>query len=139
MLEGLARKSQGKGFWVSNKQRTCCGLMCGTFLEEVRYQPRVLVYKIGCLYGPALVKTRAISGEGEIFYEQIADPRQGGTIRTSINLPAQSFYQSRKTLLDLCQRAGIDKVIFYCGMLIIFSDHRHVVGRYPLGQKTPSF
>jgi len=40
---------------------------------------------------------------------------EGGTIKTSINLPAQSFYQTRKTLLDLCERAGIQKVIFYCG------------------------
>jgi arsenical-resistance protein 2 len=42
---------------------------------------------------------------------------QGGTIKTSLNLPAQSFYQSRKTLLELCSRAGITKVIFYCGEL----------------------
>jgi len=40
---------------------------------------------------------------------------QGGTIKTSLNLPAQSFYQSRKTLLDLCDRASIKQVIFYCG------------------------
>jgi len=40
---------------------------------------------------------------------------EGGTIITSLNLPAQSFYQSRKTLLDLCDRASIKQVIFYCG------------------------
>ncbi|RDW87695.1 hypothetical protein BP5796_03389 [Coleophoma crateriformis] len=40
---------------------------------------------------------------------------EGGTIRTSLNLPAQSFYQSRKTLLELCDRASIKEVIFYCG------------------------
>lgn len=40
---------------------------------------------------------------------------EGGTIKTSLNLPAQSFYQSRKTLLDLCDRANIKQVIFYCG------------------------
>lgn len=40
---------------------------------------------------------------------------EGGTIKTSLNLPAQSFYQSRKTLLDLCDRASINCVIFYCG------------------------
>lgn len=45
----------------------------------------------------------------------VADITQGGTIKTSMNLPAQSFYQSRKTLLDLCDRAGIKQVIFYCG------------------------
>ncbi|TAQ90125.1 hypothetical protein B7494_g1528 [Chlorociboria aeruginascens] len=40
---------------------------------------------------------------------------EGGTIKTSLNLPAQSFYQTRKTLFDLCDRAGIKQVIFYCG------------------------
>ncbi|KAG9232431.1 Rhodanese-like domain-containing protein [Amylocarpus encephaloides] len=40
---------------------------------------------------------------------------EGGTIRTSLNLAAQSFYQTRKTLLDLCDRANIKTVIFYCG------------------------
>ena len=40
---------------------------------------------------------------------------KGGTIITSLNIPAQSFYQSRKTLLDLCDRASIKQVIFYCG------------------------
>lgn len=40
---------------------------------------------------------------------------EGGTIKTSLNLPAQSFYQSRKTLLDLCDRAAVKKIIFYCG------------------------
>lgn len=43
------------------------------------------------------------------------DVVQGGTIKTSMNLPAQSFYQTRKVLFDLCERAGITKVIFYCG------------------------
>lgn len=41
--------------------------------------------------------------------------QQGGTVKTSLNIPAQSFYQSRKTLLDLCDRASIQKIIFYCG------------------------
>jgi hypothetical protein len=40
---------------------------------------------------------------------------KGGAITTSLNLPAQSFYQSRKPLLDLCDRASIKQVIFYCG------------------------
>ncbi|RDL33165.1 Uncharacterized protein BP5553_08604 [Venustampulla echinocandica] len=40
---------------------------------------------------------------------------EGGTIHTSLNLPAQSFYQNRKPLLDLCDRASIKQVIFYCG------------------------
>jgi arsenical-resistance protein 2 len=40
---------------------------------------------------------------------------EGGTIKTSLNLPAQSFYQTRKTLFDLLERGGFKMVIFYCG------------------------
>jgi arsenical-resistance protein 2 len=40
---------------------------------------------------------------------------EGGTIKTSLNLPAQSFYQTRKTLFDLLERGGFKEVIFYCG------------------------
>lgn len=39
----------------------------------------------------------------------------GGTIATSINLPAQSFYQTRPVVYQLCKQAGITSVIFYCG------------------------
>ncbi|KAK4233489.1 arsenical-resistance protein 2 [Achaetomium macrosporum] len=39
----------------------------------------------------------------------------GGTVRGAINLPAHSFYPTRKTLYGLCKQAGIKKVIFYCG------------------------
>jgi arsenical-resistance protein 2 len=42
---------------------------------------------------------------------------EGGTIKTSLNLPAQSFYQTRKTLFDLLERGGFKMVIFYCGEL----------------------
>lgn len=41
--------------------------------------------------------------------------QQGGTIRGSINLPAQSLYNSLPTLLSLCEAAKIDTVIWYCG------------------------
>lgn len=39
----------------------------------------------------------------------------GGTVRGSMNLPAHSFYPTRKILYDLCKQAGIKRVIFYCG------------------------
>jgi arsenical-resistance protein 2 len=41
---------------------------------------------------------------------------EGGTIKGSLNLPAQSFYVNRAVLYDLCKRAGITQVAFYCGM-----------------------
>lgn len=45
---------------------------------------------------------------------------EGGTIRGSINLPAHSFYLNRGVLYDLCRRAGVSRVAFYCGESIIF-------------------
>jgi arsenical-resistance protein 2 len=40
---------------------------------------------------------------------------EGGTIHGSLNLPAHSFYMNRGVLFDLCKRAGVEKVAFYCG------------------------
>lgn len=40
---------------------------------------------------------------------------EGGTILGSLNLPAHSFYMNRAVLFDLCKRAGVKKVAFYCG------------------------
>jgi arsenical-resistance protein 2 len=45
---------------------------------------------------------------------------EGGTIRGSINLPAHSFYMNRSVLYDLCKRAGVKRVAFYCGMYSFF-------------------
>lgn len=43
---------------------------------------------------------------------------EGGTIKGSINIPAHSFYMNRAVLFDLCKRAGVKKVAFYCGRCI---------------------
>ncbi|KAF2707529.1 hypothetical protein K504DRAFT_535181 [Pleomassaria siparia CBS 279.74] len=40
---------------------------------------------------------------------------EGGTIHGSLNLPAQTFYMNQERLYDLCKRAGIKRVAFYCG------------------------
>lgn len=40
---------------------------------------------------------------------------EGGTIKGSLNLPAHSFYVNRAVLFDLCKRAGVKKIAFYCG------------------------
>lgn len=40
---------------------------------------------------------------------------EGGTIKGSLNLPAHSFYLNRAVLFNLCKRAGVKKVAFYCG------------------------
>ncbi|KFA69448.1 hypothetical protein S40285_04627 [Stachybotrys chlorohalonatus IBT 40285] len=39
---------------------------------------------------------------------------EGGTIRTSINLPAQSLYPSIPTLYSMFAAAGVHTVIWYC-------------------------
>lgn len=39
----------------------------------------------------------------------------GGTVKSSINLPAHSFYTTRQIIYDLCKQGGIKRVIFYCG------------------------
>jgi hypothetical protein len=46
---------------------------------------------------------------------------EGGTIKGSINLPAHSFYLNRSVLFDLCKRAGVKKVAFYCGEYYVHS------------------
>lgn len=59
---------------------------------------------------------------------------EGGTIKTSLNLPAQSFYQTRKTLFDLLERGGFKKVIFYCGELsLLRASEREEDNEYDSG------
>ncbi|KAJ9190946.1 hypothetical protein DTO164E3_9089 [Paecilomyces variotii] len=40
---------------------------------------------------------------------------EGGTIRNSINLPAQSLYPSLSTFYTLLESAGVQSVVWYCG------------------------
>ncbi|KAH7155619.1 Rhodanese-like domain-containing protein [Dactylonectria estremocensis] len=40
---------------------------------------------------------------------------EGGTVATSINLPAHTFYQTRPVIYQLCKQAGIRRIIIYCG------------------------
>lgn len=48
--------------------------------------------------------------------DAVTDTRlQGGTIRGSINLPAQSLFPTMPTLYVLFKAAGVKKVIWYCG------------------------
>jgi arsenical-resistance protein 2 len=42
--------------------------------------------------------------------------QQGGTIRGSINLPAQSLYPTIPALYSVLKAAGVRKVIWYCCM-----------------------
>ncbi|KAK1752781.1 Rhodanese-like domain-containing protein [Echria macrotheca] len=40
---------------------------------------------------------------------------KGGTVSSSLNMPAHSFYPTRQTVYELCKQAGIKRIIFYCG------------------------
>ncbi|KAK4152680.1 arsenical-resistance protein 2 [Chaetomidium leptoderma] len=55
----------------------------------------------------------------------------GGTVRGAMNLPAHSFYPTRRTLYGLCKQAGINKVIFYCGESKLPRDICSSLGRGP--------
>lgn len=43
---------------------------------------------------------------------------QGGTIRGSINLPAQSLVPTLPALYTLFASAGVKHVVWYCGMYL---------------------
>lgn len=43
---------------------------------------------------------------------------QGGTIRGSINLPAQSLYPALPTVYSMVKAAGICRVVWYCCRLL---------------------
>lgn len=66
-----------------------------------------------------LLENDMAAGESAKRQFLLVDVRQvdweGGTITTSINLPAQSFYQTRPVVYRLCKQAGIETIIFYCG------------------------
>lgn len=66
-----------------------------------------------------LLQEQEASGKGKPRDFLLVDARRtdctGGTVRGSMNLPAHSFYPTRKILYDLCNQAGIKRVIFYCG------------------------
>lgn len=47
---------------------------------------------------------------------------QGGTIRGSLNLPAQSFYTTLSAFYALLSSSGVKDVVFYCGMLLLWDE-----------------
>ncbi|KAK1726497.1 hypothetical protein CaCOL14_012201 [Colletotrichum acutatum] len=66
-----------------------------------------------------LLEAQAAAGNNKPRDFLLVDVRrndfEGGTISTSINFPAQSLYQTRPIIHQLCKQAGIKRVIFYCG------------------------
>ncbi|KAK3307857.1 Rhodanese-like domain-containing protein [Chaetomium strumarium] len=62
-----------------------------------------------------MLKTTPLEKRDFILVDLRRNDFEGGTIRGSINLPAQSLYPTLPTLYALFKAAGLQKVIFYCG------------------------
>lgn len=66
-----------------------------------------------------LIEKNAAAEEGATRDFLLVDVRrtdwEGGTVATSINFPAHTFYQTRPVIYQLCKQAGIRRIIFYCG------------------------
>lgn len=62
-----------------------------------------------------------ILNAGTLLIDVRRTDHEGGTIRGSLNMPAQSFPYHMATLYRLCHGDGvhvISRVMFYCGMLL---------------------
>ncbi|KAF2806791.1 uncharacterized protein BDZ99DRAFT_479184 [Mytilinidion resinicola] len=69
---------------------------------------------------PLLTRDAALPalGSGQLLLVDVRrTDYEGGTIKGSLNLPAHSFYLNRAALYDLCTRAGIKDVAFYCDVV----------------------
>ncbi|GAO15709.1 hypothetical protein UVI_02018780 [Ustilaginoidea virens] len=55
------------------------------------------------------------SSKGFLLVDVRRTDWQGGTVATSINLPAHTLYQTRPAIYQLCKQAGVRTIIFYCG------------------------
>ncbi|TLS29253.1 hypothetical protein PpBr36_00023 [Pyricularia pennisetigena] len=59
----------------------------------------------------------AASGGNDVLLVDVRrDDWTGGTVAGSVNLPAQSLYATRGAVYDLCRRAGVKRVVFYCAV-----------------------
>ncbi|KAM0420893.1 hypothetical protein ACHAPT_011282 [Fusarium lateritium] len=58
--------------------------------------------------------SKNVAGKDYVLIDLRRTDHEGGTIRGSINLPAQSLYPMIPTLYNLFKSAGVQKVIWYC-------------------------
>lgn len=66
--------------------------------------------------------TSETSGKDYVLVDLRRNDHTGGTIRGSINLPAQTLYPSIPSLYTVFKTAGVKQVIFYCGTYMRFED-----------------
>ncbi|KAJ5408375.1 arsenate reductase (Arc2) [Penicillium cosmopolitanum] len=56
-----------------------------------------------------------VNGKDFVLVDLRRDDYKGGTIRGSLNLPAQSLYPTLSAFYDLVSSSGVKNVVFYCG------------------------
>jgi arsenical-resistance protein 2 len=61
------------------------------------------------------LQSRDEPGKDILLIDLRRTDHEGGTIRGSLNLPAQTLYHSLDVLYTLCENARVGIVIFYCG------------------------
>lgn len=97
-----------------------------------------------------LLRQSAILGDilnaGTLLIDVRRTDYEGGTIRGSLNMPAQSFPYHMETLYRLCHGDGVNvisRVMFYCGTLswflhvfISFQHIGHPLQKLGIGNKT---
>jgi arsenical-resistance protein 2 len=81
-----------------------------------------------------LVRQFAFLGDiltaGTLLVDVRRDDFDGGTIKGSLNIPAQGFYLSMPALHRLCVGDGVDvitRVVFYCGVCLAVSSYVDIV------------
>ncbi|KAK4138980.1 Rhodanese-like protein [Trichocladium antarcticum] len=63
----------------------------------------------------AMLKASPIGSRDFVLVDLRRNDFEGGTIRGSINLPAQSLYPTLPAVYATLRAAGLRKIIFYCG------------------------
>ncbi|KND89024.1 hypothetical protein TOPH_06310 [Tolypocladium ophioglossoides CBS 100239] len=61
-----------------------------------------------------LKNSDSVAGKDYVLIDLRRTDHEGGTIRGSINLPAQSLYPTIPTLYNMFKAAGVRKVVWYC-------------------------
>ncbi|KAJ5321144.1 arsenate reductase (Arc2) [Penicillium atrosanguineum] len=61
------------------------------------------------------IKEGKMPGKDYVLVDVRRNDFEGGTIRGSVNLPAQSLYPTRPALYTLFASSGVKHVIWYCG------------------------
>ncbi|KHN95986.1 Rhodanese-like protein [Metarhizium album ARSEF 1941] len=82
-------------------------------------EPKAPIHALEAEDVAQLLESHASAGPNSTKSFLLVDVRrtqwEGGTVTTSLNLPAQTLYQTRPTIYQLCKQANVKTIIFYCG------------------------